>query len=134
MSTKTGQLHTLSAQCLDAPSWTASTVVARANDDLTWLDALSTLWAALSTARSRATLFRITVSLDRFIPSDEAQLELPLEKPDDRRRLTRLSAAVDSINGRYARTAVSYGGCAPPGGYAGAKIAYGRVPQLEDFQ
>ncbi len=125
---------TLSAECLDAPSWTASTVVARANDDLTCLDAISTLWAALTTARSRATLFRIAVSFDRFIPSDEAQLELPLEKPDDRRRLTRLSAAVDSINGRYARTVVGYGGCAPPGGYAGAKIAYGRVPQLEDFQ
>ena len=125
---------TLSAECLDAPSWTASTVVARANDDLTCLDAISALWAALTTARSRATLFRIAVSFDRFIPSDEAQLELPLEKPDDRRRLTRLSAAVDSINGRYARTVVGYGGCAPPGGYAGAKIAYGRVPQLEDFQ
>ena len=125
---------TLSADCFDAPSWTASTVVARANDDLTCLDAISALWAALTTARSRATLFRIAVSFDRFIPSDEAQLELPLEKPDDRRRLTRLSAAVDSINGRYARTVVGYGGCAPPGGYAGAKIAYGRVPQLEDFQ
>ena len=46
----------------------------------------------------------------------------------------RLAAAVDSINGRYARTLVGYGGCAPPGGYAGAKIAYGRIPQLEDFQ
>ena len=125
---------TLSADCFGAPSWTASTVVARANDDLTCLDALSTLWAELATARSRTTLFRITVSFDRFIPSDDVQLELPLEKPDDRRRLVRLSAAVDSINARYARTVVGYGGCAPPGGYAGAKIAYGRVPQLEDFQ
>ena len=125
---------TLSADCLDAPSWTASTVVERANDDLTCLDALSALWAELTTARSRAILFRVAVSFDRFIPSDEAQLELPFGKPDDRRRLVRLSDAVDSINGRYARTVVGYGGCAPPGGYAGAKIAYGRIPQLEDFQ
>ena len=39
---------TLSADCLDAPAWTASTLVARANDDLTCLDALSALWAALA--------------------------------------------------------------------------------------
>ena len=124
----------LSADFFNAPAWTASTIVSRANDDLTCLDALSALWAALARARGRATLFRIAVSLDRFIPSDEAQLELSFENPDEKRRLARLTAAVDSINGRYARTLVGYGGCAPPGGYAGAKIAYGRIPRLEDFQ
>ena len=124
----------LSAECLDAPAWTASTIVARANDDLTCLGALSELWAALARARGRAALFRIAVSFDRFIPSDEMQLELPLGEPDERPRLMRLNAAVDSINSRYARTLVGYGGCAPPGGYAGAKIAYGRIPRLEDFQ
>ena len=125
---------TLSADCLDAPSWTASTLVERANDDLTCLGALSALWTALAAARSRAALFRVAVSFDRLVPSDEAQLELPLGEPDEGRRLMRLAAAVDSINGRYARTLVGYGGCAPPGGYAGAKIAYGRIPRLEDFQ
>ncbi len=124
----------LSTDFFNAPAWTASTIVARANDDLTCLDALSALWGALARARGQATLFRITVSFDRFIPSDEAQLELPFENPDEKRRLARLTAAVDSINGRYARTLVGYGGCAPPGGYAGAKIAYGRIPRLEDFQ
>ena len=68
---------TLSADCFGVPSWTASTVVARANDDLTCLDALSTLWATLATARSRTTLFRITVSFDRFIPSDDVQPRAP---------------------------------------------------------
>ncbi len=124
----------LSADFFNAPAWTASTIVARANDDLTCLDTLSVIWAALARARGRATLFRIAVSFDRFIPSDEGQLELPFENPDEKRRLARLNAAVDSINGRYARTLVGYGGCAPPGGYAGAKIAYGRIPRLEDFQ
>ena len=125
---------TLSTDFFNAPAWTASTIVARANDDLTCLDALSVIWTALAGARGRATLFRIAASFDRFIPSDEAQLELPFENPDAKRRLARLTAAVDSINGRYARTLVGYGGCAPPGGYAGAKIAYGRIPRLEDFQ
>ena len=125
---------TLSADCLDAPSWTASAAVPRANDDLTCLDVLSALWDALAEARSRAAVFRIAVSFDRFVPSDEAQLELSLGEPDEGCRLARLNAAVDSINARYARTVVGYGGCAPPGGYVGAKIGYGRVPGLEDFQ
>ena len=74
---------TLSADCLDAPSWTASTLVERANDDLTCLGVLSALWTALTRARGRAALFRVTVSFDRLVPSDEAQLELPFGKPDE---------------------------------------------------
>ena len=125
---------TLSADCLDAPSWTASAAVAGANDDLTCLGALSALWPALASARSRDAVFRIAVSFDRLTPSDEAQLELPLGEPGEEHRLARLTAAVDSINGRYARTVVGYGGCAPPGGYVGAKIGYGRIPGHEDFR
>ena len=64
----------------------------KANDDLTCLDALSTLWDALAGAR---------------------------------RRLVSLSAAVDSINARCVRTL---------GGYAGAKITFGRIPRQGDFQ
>ncbi len=125
---------TLSADCLDAPSWTASAAVPRANDDLTCLGALSALWPALASARSRAAVFRIAVSFDRLTSSDETQLELPIGEPDEGRRLARLAAAVDAINGRYARTVVGYGGCAPPGGYVGAKIGYGRIPGHEDFR
>ena len=44
------------------------------------------------------------------------------------------TAAVDAINSRYGRTLIGYGQCGDPGGYVGAKIAYGRIPELEDFQ
>ncbi len=74
------------------------------------------------------------MSFDRLTPSGEPQLELPFAELGNRCRLERLSAAVDSINRRYARTVVTYGQCSVPGGYAGAKIAYGRIPDLEDFQ
>ncbi len=68
------------------------------------------------------------------MPAAGAQAELPFGEPDAGSVRARVSAAVDSINGRYARTVIGYGGCAPAGGYAGAKIAYGRIPALEDFQ
>ena len=48
--------------------------------------------------------------------------------------MVRLNAAVDALNGRYGRPFIGYGQCGDPGGYVGAKIAYGRIPALEDFQ
>ena len=62
------------------------------------------------------------------------QLTLPWHAPDDRSRVICLTAAVDALNRRYGRTLIGYGQCGEPGGYVGAKIAYGRIPELEDFQ
>ena len=128
------QRLTLSVDCLDAPRWTAAAVVAAANDDRAGLETLAGLWAALVEARPQATLFRLTVSFDRFRPADAMQLTLPWHAPDDRSRVVRLTAAVDALNSRYGRTLIGYGQCGEPGGYVGAKIAYGRIPELEDFQ
>ena len=72
----------------------------------------------------------MTVSIDRFSLARERQLEL-YETGD--RRGAALSSAVDAINCRYCRTVVDYGNCGFPGGYTGAKIAYGRIPELEDY-
>ena len=126
---------TLSADGFDGPVWKASITIARAaNDDRTCLGALGVLWTGLAAARPRAVLFRIGVSFDRFVPSGAAQLELPFEAPDTWRDKARdLSAAVDAVNRRYGRTVVGYGQCGDPGGYTGAKIAYGRIPDWEDF-
>ena len=128
------QRLTLSVDCFDAPRWTVAAPVAAANDDRAGLETLAGLWAALVEARPQATLFRLTVSFDRFRPTDAVQLELPWHAPDDRARVVRLTAAVDALNSRYGRTLIGYGQCGEPGGYVGAKIAYGRIPDLEDFQ
>ena len=125
---------TLSADCLDEPRWTASTAFAKANDDRACLGALAVLWTQLAEELPNATLFRIAVSFDRFLPSSEAQSDLPFGEPDNRRSGAVLTATVDAINGRYGRTVISYGQCGDPGGYAGAKIAYGRIPAWEDFR
>ena len=127
------QRITLSVDCLDAPRWTAAAAVAAANDDQAGLEALAGLWATLVEARPQATLFRLTVSFDRFMPADAVQLELSWHAPDARARVVRLNAAIDALNSRYGRPLIGYGQCGEPGGYVGAKIAYGRIPALEDF-
>ena len=45
-----------------------------------------------------------------------------------------LTADVDVINSRYGRTRTGYGPRGDPAGYVRAKIAYGCIPALEDFQ
>ena len=127
------QRLTLSVDCLDAPRWTAAVAVAAANGDRAGLEALARLWAALVRARPQATLFRLTASFDRFRPADAVQLELPWRAPDARSRVVHLTAAVDAINGRYGRTLIGYRQCGDPARDVGAKIAYGRIPALEDF-
>ena len=108
----------LSVDCLDAPRWTAAPV-ATANDDRAGLEALGGLWAALVRARPQATLFRLTVSFDRFRPAKAVQFELPWHAPDARPRVVRLTAAVDTLNSRYGRTLIGYGQCGELGGVRG---------------
>ena len=43
------------------------------------------------------TLFRLTVSFDRFRPTDAVQLELPWRAPDARSRVVRLTAAAGNL-------------------------------------
>ena len=121
----------LGVACLNAPPWSAAEPLAQANDDLACLGAMGALWARLAAARGGATLYRLLVSIDRLSPARARQLVL-FDTGD--RRGPALSLAVDAINRRYCRTIVGYGNCGASDDYTGAKIAYGRIPELEDFQ
>lgn len=51
-----------------------------------------------------------------------------------RQKWTSICNAMDRVNTRYAKSIVSIGPWTPPpGGYAGGKIAFSRVPDMEDF-
>lgn len=56
---------------------------------------------------------------------------------DDRRTTRRneaLSDIIDALNARYGSNTIQLGTARqPPGGYAGTKIAFGRIPSLNDF-
>ena len=65
------------------------------------------------------------VEADLFGFTPEAQLK---------RRMERLSLLADRLNARYRRTLLHWGPRVTiPGGYAGAKIAFNRIPDAEDF-
>ena len=128
----------LAVERIGAPPWQGAAALDRVDDDRTCLAALGRLWAALVADGEGAGLLRVQVWLDRLEAVAGAQGELFARSGPGREKAAALSAAVDALNARYGRTVVGFARCGDAAGaaagYAGAKIAYGRIPELEDFR
>jgi DNA polymerase-4 len=78
----------------------------------------------------------VHVALSGIVPIQDVMRDL-FETGEDgrrRRRWEQLSLIADQLNKRYRRPVLSLGPAVePPGGYAGAKIAFNRIPDPEDF-
>lgn len=107
-----------------------------AYDDQRLLQALEVLLPSLWQAAPPAQPFKVSVCLSSIVPLQTRAEDL-LEPKTDRKRRRQweyLSSVLDKLNSRYAATVVSQGThIEPPGGYAGGKIAFGRIPDKEDF-
>ncbi len=69
---------------------------------------------------------------DLFAAADEPQSVQ--DEPAVLERHEMLSKVLDSLRSKHGPTAISYGPKVDlPGGYLGAKIAFGRIPDLQDF-
>ena len=128
----------LAVERLGAPPWQGSAALDRVNDDRTCLAALGRLWSSLAADGAGGGLYRVQVWFDRLAAVDGRQGELFARVGSDREKARALSEAVDALNERYGRTVVGFGHCgdasSAAAGYAGAKIAYGRIPDIEDFR
>jgi DNA polymerase-4 len=74
------------------------------------------------------------VTLHELTPATERQLDIFLADDKTRQRCEKVTKAIDTLNRKHGRTLVSIGPWVPPpGGYAGGKISYTRIPRAEDF-
>jgi DNA polymerase IV len=81
-----------------------------------------------------ARVLRLGVTLFELSRADARQLDLLLNDDAPRRRWESATEAMDALNRKYGRTVASLGPWSPPpGGYAGGKISYTRIPSAEDF-
>ena len=128
----------LGVERLGAPAWQGAVSLDCVNDDRACLAALGRLWGALVADGEGRGLFRVQVWFDRLRAVQGRQGELFARSGPGREKAEALNAAVDGLNERYGRTVIGFGHCgdasSPAAGYAGAKIAYGRIPELEDFR
>ena len=116
-------------------SWSGEFYLDYASDDQACVAALGQLWLRMKREIPRgAKIIRLHVAMFNLVPLDQLQLDLFAPDRSERMKWEKLSTAMDRINARYAKTLVSLGPWTqPPGGYAGGKIAYSRVPDMEDF-
>ncbi|MEM9964603.1 MAG: hypothetical protein AAGC58_04570 [Asticcacaulis sp.] len=99
------------------------------------LNALDSLWRqARRELHAGQLVLRVDVTLGELRPIGMRQLDL-LDNDDGlRKKEEAISDAMDSLHKRYGDTVLTNGlWCPPPGQYAGAKIAFTRVPRAEDF-
>ena len=116
-------------------SWQNAVTLPAVRDDQAILEALMTLWkGALADLPRRTEVIRVHVTLLDLTNADERQLDILLDDDRTRRRWEQATDAIDALNLKYGATLVSVGPWTPPpGGYAGGKISYTRIPSAEDF-
>jgi DNA polymerase-4 len=105
------------------------------HDDQAVLSALENMWTRLhKRLLRRARIMRVGVTLLDLTPSTERQLDIFLNDDVHRQKAEKATNAIDALNRKHGRTLVSIGPWTPPpGGYAGGKISYTRIPRAEDF-
>ena len=110
----------------------------RAQDSMTFLHLLDNAWAKLAPHMRGERVKKVSISLNGLIAASELQPELFAELPEDelkkRVRSEKMSRALDAINHRFGRDAVSLGMMPKQSrDVSGTKIAFTRIPDVEEF-
>ena len=123
---------TLSARFESRQGWHATKRIAATDDSFPLVEALAALWPALAAELRRERVKTIAVTLDDIKPKSSVQLTL--FDPVSRRRTPALSRAMDRINEKFGRNAVTLGPTAEGRvNLIGTKIAFGRIPDAAEF-
>jgi len=104
-------------------------------DDKACLDALKLMWARIHTKLpEHMRAIRVGVTLMNLTRATERQLDWLHDDDAERRRWEKLTDIKDVLNRKYGKRVLEFGLFEqPPGGWAGAKISYTRIPSAEDF-
>ena len=105
-------------------------------DDFRFVGEMNAAFNAMVAASRTKRIKRISVTLHGLSKPQETSGDLFTWREDDAKSKARerLSDIMDGINAKSGQALIHLGPREePPGGYAGAKIAFGRVPAKEDF-
>lgn len=105
-------------------------------DDFRFVSEMNAAFTNMVAASNVKRIKRIAVTLHGLSKPQETSGDLFTWRDDDAKSKARekLSDIMDGINAKSGQALIHLGPREePPGGYAGAKIAFGRVPTKEDF-
>ncbi|MBZ9655651.1 Y-family DNA polymerase [Phyllobacterium lublinensis] len=106
-----------------------------ARDDHTFLNCLNGLHEKLVKSGEMRNISTVTVVLHELSSEDEATHDLfdTGETMKQRGQWERVSDMLDKVRSRHGSKALNLGPVNGPGNYIGSKIAFGRIPEREDF-
>lgn len=115
--------------------WFGQRELPSVQDDQACLGALGVLWQKARAELPRRTeIVRVGVTLSELTPANRRQLDMLLNDDAERQKCELLTHTIDRLNGKFGKRVVTLGPWTPPpGGYAGGKISYNRIPSAEDF-
>ncbi len=116
-------------------SWFNQRTLHAVQDDQACFEGLRELWQkAKREIPQRAWIIQVHVTLGELSRADQRQLDLLLNDDKARCKNEKLTKTMDGLNRRFGQRVISLGPWKPPpGGYAGGKISYNRIPSAEDF-
>lgn len=112
----------LGIRFMDGTKWEAGTKMLECQDTLTLLEVLRDLWEQ----RPPQDPMKVAVTLSKLIPEQERTFLL---FDDGKRR--RLSQTVDTINSRYGKNTIYFGGIHEKKTAAPTRIAFSQIPKEE---
>lgn len=115
--------------------WVEAMDLPGVSDDKAFLDALKLIWRRVhESLPASVRAIRVGVTLMDLTRATERQLDWIHDDDAMRQRWETLTAIKDRLNRKYGSRVLEFGLFEqPPGGWAGAKISYTRIPSAEDF-
>jgi DNA polymerase-4 len=129
----------LSVRTTDGRRWGGECPVHPANDSLTFVRLTHRLWAQMMACVQPYEIKKISMSLNGLQTTAQTTGDLfetmqPVLRRNEQRRSNALSAAMDEIARDFGPHAVHFGNQPQTvAGFVGTKIAFARVPDIEEF-
>lgn len=128
----------LSIRVEHGPRLSAEMRCYRAQDSISFINLMNTLWAGFMREAHGAAIKKVSVTLHHLIPASDLQAELFEVLPDidllKRQKADKISQALDKINHRFGRDSVLLGMLPSQGkSFSGTKIAFTRIPDMDEF-
>ena len=112
--------------------WARDITFAPAHDNAAILKELQRFWPQMQADTRRAPLKKVSITLSDLQEQGQTMPDL-FEQPT-RAKDQKLSQAIDLLNTRYGKQTITFGAIAKTSaGYVGTKIAFNRIPELEEF-
>jgi DNA polymerase-4 len=126
----------LSVRAVDRYYWADDKSFSPTQDNFTIKQALDDMWRRMQWETRKANLKKVSVTLHDLYESKDITLDLfEVDRAKTNQdQNNQLSQTMDKINKRFGSNTVNLGTCPKTNvGYVGTKVAFNRIPELEEF-